>query len=748
MTVIRPNSVSGITSITAQANEINFFRSNGTLAGLQLNGVNFNTTTGVSTFNNLDVGGVLTYQDVTNVDSVGIITARSTIDAQGSINLADSIIHTGDTDTKISFTNNQIDLQCAGSSRAYINDYGLYIASGFPLAFLASSGATPNIKSGGTNAQDLLFTTGSGNPTRMQIKSDGKVGINASSPDCMLHVVKNSAGTMSADGNAVLALENNNHCVLNMMSPADKSSYIMMGDPDDINAGQIRYDNNINALLIHVNGDERLHITSNGDTEIRNIVSGITNSYSQYLKFRTTQTNGQSAVTGQIAAQGKSSWGGDLVFYTKPANATPNDTVSERLRITSGGQVNVAGNMQFTVANPEIELNNGGPRFRVPSANTLTIHNGGTLGSTNNEVLRIASNGNVGISKDPLYMLDIEKPNSGGSSKQLIQRWMQGGQNTLELHMYGGNIDQTQFAAVNGEQTLSFLTGVDSGNVDSTETTLLMTQNRDLFVQGPDTGNYGGGLFIGRSASPYGNLCALRDSNRRPIIYLAGRYPEITLAHEVPSNTNHAAGIRFATYIQSTNTATGNQFVIGTNGPGTYLDIGHSGAGQNKNVHAGISNHSGTTRFRVTTSGCEVYGTFSVSSTKNFKISHPLSTKTETHDLVHSSIEGPQADLIYRGVVDLVDGTATVNVDTAARMTEGTFVALCTNVSCFTSNETDWTAVKGSVSGNILTITAQDNTSTATVSWMVVGERKDQGMIDSPATDDNGRLITEPLKSS
>ena len=42
MTVIRPNSVSGITSITAQANEINFFRSNGTLAGLQLNGVNFN----------------------------------------------------------------------------------------------------------------------------------------------------------------------------------------------------------------------------------------------------------------------------------------------------------------------------------------------------------------------------------------------------------------------------------------------------------------------------------------------------------------------------------------------------------------------------------------------------------------------------------------------------------------------------------------------------------------------------------
>ena len=83
MTVIRPNSISGITSITAQANEINIFRSNGTIAGLNLNGVNFNTTTGVSTFNNLDVGGVLTYQDVTNVDSLGIGTFRTGINVSG-----------------------------------------------------------------------------------------------------------------------------------------------------------------------------------------------------------------------------------------------------------------------------------------------------------------------------------------------------------------------------------------------------------------------------------------------------------------------------------------------------------------------------------------------------------------------------------------------------------------------------------------------------------------------------------------
>ena len=103
MTVIRPNSVSGITSITAQANEINFFRSNGTLAGLQLNGVNFNTTTGISTLaalkitGNLDVEGVLTYQDVTNVDSVGIVTARSGINVSGTSEFTANVKFDGST---------------------------------------------------------------------------------------------------------------------------------------------------------------------------------------------------------------------------------------------------------------------------------------------------------------------------------------------------------------------------------------------------------------------------------------------------------------------------------------------------------------------------------------------------------------------------------------------------------------------------------------------------------------------------
>jgi hypothetical protein len=132
----------------------------------------------------------------------------------------------------------------------------------------------------------------------------------------------------------------------------------------------------------------------------------------------------------------------------------------------------------------------------------------------------------------------------------------------------------------------------------------------------------------------------------------------------------------------------------------------------------------------------------------SFKIDHPLPAKTETHHLVHSFIEGPQADLIYRGRVALVDSTATVDIDIAAGMTDGTFVALCEDVQCFTSNESGWAAVKGSVSGNTLTITAQDNACTDTISWMVVGERKDPHMLDAATdwTDSQGKVIVEPAK--
>ena len=89
MTVIRPNSVSGINSITAQANEIKVFKSDGTQGGLIIGGANLNATSGISTLlalnvtGNVSIAGTLTYQDVTNVDSLGIGTFRTGINVSG-----------------------------------------------------------------------------------------------------------------------------------------------------------------------------------------------------------------------------------------------------------------------------------------------------------------------------------------------------------------------------------------------------------------------------------------------------------------------------------------------------------------------------------------------------------------------------------------------------------------------------------------------------------------------------------------
>jgi hypothetical protein len=129
----------------------------------------------------------------------------------------------------------------------------------------------------------------------------------------------------------------------------------------------------------------------------------------------------------------------------------------------------------------------------------------------------------------------------------------------------------------------------------------------------------------------------------------------------------------------------------------------------------------------------------------SFKIDHPL--KPETHHLVHSFIEGPRADLIYRGRVELVNGEAYVNIDESSGMSEGTFVALCRDIQCFVSNESNWDAVKGSVTGNQLHIMCQNTQSNATISWLVIGERQDKHMYDTDWTDENGRVIVEPLKS-
>lgn len=143
---------------------------------------------------------------------------------------------------------------------------------------------------------------------------------------------------------------------------------------------------------------------------------------------------------------------------------------------------------------------------------------------------------------------------------------------------------------------------------------------------------------------------------------------------------------------------------------------------------------------RIETSTMTVSGNQTVTGTKSFAIEHPLdSTKT----LLHYSTESPKADLIYRGKINLVNGKAEINIDLSSKMTDGTFIELCRDVQCFTTNETGWDLVKGKVNGNILTIESNNQNSTDEISWMVIGERYDESIKNSNMLDEDGDLIVE-----
>ena len=132
---------------------------------------------------------------------------------------------------------------------------------------------------------------------------------------------------------------------------------------------------------------------------------------------------------------------------------------------------------------------------------------------------------------------------------------------------------------------------------------------------------------------------------------------------------------------------------------------------------------------------------------KSFEIPHPIPALHETKILRHVSVEGPRADLIYRGKARLSNGTISTNVDTTNKMTDGTLVLLAKNFQVFVTNNDSFTPIKGALVGNILTITASNNACNDEIDWMVVAERIDKTMMDSDRTDDSGSIIVEQNKS-
>lgn len=221
------------------------------------------------------------------------------------------------------------------------------------------------------------------------------------------------------------------------------------------------------------------------------------------------------------------------------------------------------------------------------------------------------------------------------------------------------------------------------------------------------------------------------------VIYGGSGLSNVFLRLKTDGTHGTKPSIYFDSGLVGTNRSNKVQLLGGYNSP-------TGGAGGNFTIYTADTSENLQMRMCIDPSGqVTIQGALSKGS-GSFRIKHPLFSKKCTHNLVHSFIEGPNADLIYSGHTKLIGGISCINIDCVSRMTDGTFEALNRCVRIFTTNESSWNAVRGKVCGNIVIIESQDNTSEDEISWMVIGERQDEHMFETEWTDSEGRVITEP----
>ena len=265
---------------------------------------------------NVTIGGTLTYEDVTNIDSVGLVTARTGIEIGarpgvaasisvdgnmivsgistfgGDVQVPDKIIHSGDTDTAIRFSGaDTITAETGGSSRFKIDS--------------------------------------SGNVT---IGNDGDSGSNPSS------------------GYDELCIEGGNEAIgMCFLSPAanDVEQTIAFGDSNNNQSGKIQYEHANDAMHFDTAGSERVRIDSSGNVTAVNTASG-----GQSVTLKVGASNASGANAGKIVINNGGTGDAQLQFDYESSTARAKiyvyrseqelrfDTAgSERLRIASDGDV-------------------------------------------------------------------------------------------------------------------------------------------------------------------------------------------------------------------------------------------------------------------------------------------------------------------------------------------------------------------------------------------------------------------------
>ena len=144
--------------------------------------VTFLGDTDITTSGSVSIGGTLTYEDVTNVDSVGVITARS------DLSIADKIVHTGDTNTAIRFpANDVISFERSGGEALRITTAG---------SILTNGATSEPLYPGYTTARKVQAEI-KGAIDVGQTRHHGSLAINCTNENAALHLVRSQANNSS-----------------------------------------------------------------------------------------------------------------------------------------------------------------------------------------------------------------------------------------------------------------------------------------------------------------------------------------------------------------------------------------------------------------------------------------------------------------------------------------------------------------------------------------------------------------------
>ena len=230
-----------------------------TASSLSVSGI---TTGAAATFDSVDVLGVLTYDDVTNVDALGIVTARSGVRVTGgSIGIGTDnparkveIVDTAATVLQLNSTSSDgtsLRILHSGNDKMYMGLAGDFIIG------QANNVTDSAIRSNGS----LLFASGGGTE-RLRVESGGNIGIGTNNANNLLHVY---GGQIKAQSNPSDTSTNLDLIRAQCGSTGSALFSIRAADAADNNSDWDIKTNANENLKFSIGGDtEKVRITSSG----------------------------------------------------------------------------------------------------------------------------------------------------------------------------------------------------------------------------------------------------------------------------------------------------------------------------------------------------------------------------------------------------------------------------------------------------------------------------------------------------